>query len=305
MKKSLLIIFIMLPFFFSNCSDNEEPQTTILETQFDQLIREYNINKNGLVVESVVSGIDTTQLVFSGRIGGKLWIGCYKKEDKRQILDWTEATKLDTVINFHKGYDEYEKFDVGEFRIAYPYKKNDHYSFILIGRNGDVGKAFSDLYFIDSNSLVKKSRTINTQQYYYQQILPWHDGIIAKLGSENFACYTMSGDSLFTLKNGALGVKDTYTAINYEECIDFALDYFSSDFYKYFFRRINLKTNETIWKNDNPPLKDLPSNVRLDKINIQKNVNIWVYEVNYTQFDGTKQVVKISLNIDNGDFEIL
>ncbi|MDR3366959.1 MAG: hypothetical protein LBO71_08345 [Prevotellaceae bacterium] len=307
MEKILFAIFIIWPFIFSSCVENEDPHPTeiitIPETQFGQLIKEYNINKDGLVVESVVNGIDTALLVFNGRIGAKLWVGYYKKEDKSQILDWTETTKLDTIVNFYKGYGEYDNLKVEKFALGFPYKFKNSFCFLLFGRESEMisYKASSDLYFINSNSLIKKLKTISTQRYHYQQIIPWYDGIVAKLGNENFVCYTMSGDSLFTFKNG-IGIK-AYSAINYEECIDFGLN--SSDFHKYFFRRINLQSNETIWTNDNQPLKDLPNNARLDKINIQKNDNIWVYEVNYTQFDGTKQVVKISLNINNGVFETL
>jgi hypothetical protein len=114
----------------------------------------------------------------------------------------------------------------------------------------------------------------------------------------------MQGDSLYTINSG-WGVKSSYIAINYEECIDFYVGIYESfNSLTFHCKRVNLKTEEIIWEHKPETLKDLPKNTKVDSYTIEKTNNIWVYVVNYTLFDGTKGNVHISLNIDSGKSEL-
>lgn len=308
--KRIFFLLLVVPIIFSSCSKDKEEEPVALDSyegsEIKKIIDEYSIRKQGLKIESFVLGTDTT-IFFNGRINGKLWVGGFETKSKEQILDWIENEKLDTVISYHKGYGVYDNLMIKKFVLAFPYKYNNSFCFLLRGHDQDGGmyKSSCDLYFLQNN-VMKKLRTIYSAHSgldHFVGITPWHHGIVVKKTSEKHVCFNMQGDSLFTINSG-FGIKPSYSPINYEECIDFSTATATTDLRMSFFRRLNLKTNETIWKNEIFPLNNLPKNTRFDNYTITKANNEWTYNVNYTLFDGTKSSVRILLNIENGKFEL-
>jgi len=308
MKK--VISFALMAMILNGCSKYEEPLNVIsnVNDPIQILTKEYNINKQGLTVESAISGIDTSTIYFNGRINGKLWVGAYEKASKKQLLDFTENVKLDTVVNYSLGNGQYDSFGVQKFALFYPYEYNNSFCFLLLGYGGQERKGTSDdLYFIQGNT-VKKYRTISPYQNCYNQIIPWYQGIAVEMSDIIYSgdiCYNMQGDSLFTTKYDYHIRLGSYSPISYEECIDF---FHSSYLNGYFFQRINLKTGETIWeirnKDGSGPFNYLPEKTRLDNYTITKSNNEWTYTVNYTLYNGQKGIAMIVLDIKSGQFEI-
>lgn len=311
--KKIKLLALAITLCLLGCSNNpDEPlleNSENSETFSEKLIKEYNINKQGLNIESVTNGIDTSHIFLNGRINGHLWIGEYEKKSKKQILDWIENSELDTIVNYYKGYGEYGTFNVKKFALDYPYENNNAFCFLLWGRDNVSGmnkNVSSDLYFIQNSSTIKKYRTIYSSQNslkYYQKITPWHQGVVVEKAYEEHVCFNMQGDSLFTI-NSVFGIKDSYSPINYEECIDFSTSTTTKDLRKSFFQRIDLKNNQSIWINPMLPLSDIPNNVRFENYTIEKLANEWTYIVNYTLYDGSKKTTLIKLNIGNGNFVV-
>jgi hypothetical protein len=304
MKKLLLIL--MFTQFLVGCSKDEsptnEPSVILSDNILDKLKQEYNITKDGLFLESFSYGKDTTQLFINGRLNEKLWIGCYNKRTKNKILEWTESEKLDTIFNLHIGYGEYSDFNIGRFFIRYPYYNNGQLYFLLWGYNDKTininGRIISsDLYFIKNNSFIKKRSSFSfpIDDAFYQNIIPWKNSIFSKYQNK-YICFSTDGDSLYSADK----IVANYEPISIEECIEFNANNNTSDERMYYFRRLNLKTNEAIWKNEDKPLANIPANDRLDSTVIQKNSNIWDYSFFYTRIEGTRYAIQLELNIESG-----
>lgn len=305
--KKLLLILIFTHLFFG-CSKDEFPVLDILSDEYvlDKLKQEYNINRDGLSLESFSYGKDSTHLFINGRINEKLWIGCYNRKNKNNILEWTDNVKLDTVFNLHKGYGEYSDFNIERFFITYPYYNNGQLYFLLWGYNDKTrninGRIISsDLYFLKNNSFIKKRRsfTYPIDDAFYQNIFPWKNSIFSKYQNK-YICFSADGDSLYSTN----GVYANYEPINIEECIAVNKSYGAENvasLERIDFRRLNLKNNETIWKNEHKPLADISTKDRLDSIVIQKKSNIWDYSFFYTKIEGTKYAIKLELNIESGE----
>ncbi|GHT10765.1 hypothetical protein AGMMS4956_02750 [Bacteroidia bacterium] len=310
MKK--IIFGLVVAILFVGCSESNEKPVDLTPNEYqdplsnlDALKKEYNINKQGLVIEFATKGVDTTQIFFNGKIDGKLWIGCYDKTTKNNLLDWTETTKLDTIVDIYKGYGEHTIFQIGEYVVKYPYKRDNSFCFLFRLR-GQTNYVITDLYFIDNNGLIKKDRLIpdNFGFGLYESISPWFEGVIVKkvdMAVSNYICYTMRGDSLFSFPHTTY-TPDNCTPINYEECIYFDIFYSTNNAH---IKRINVKTENIIWDSGVFQIERFPTNARIDSKNIVKQNDIWIYEINYTQFDGKKDTVKVSVNINSGNFEII
>lgn len=302
---------------FLACSHEETPAVDD-GYSLSQIKSEYNINKEGLMIERVVDGWnginrtdsiitvpDTDALLFvSGRIDGKLWIGCYDKKTKKQYLDWTNPEKLDTVITHNWGYGEYETAIINNYDLNYPCKNKNKYCFIL-DRWGDSSSIrISFLYFISDNKLTKKCPID-----YGCKITPWFESVIIQYGSftNKRVCYNMMGDSLFIVKDifpMAIGYNlDRQIPINVEEMIFFDWQGENYPNNPCHIERVNIRTGKTIWEAKNSSL-NFPDKARLSDYKIKKSGNICEYAGNYILYDGTKGTFRILLNIDTGQIEL-
>lgn len=311
---TLIAVFILA---FSSCSkDGNEPElnyaiNTFESAAIEAIIKEYSIKKEGLDIESFICNLDSTILYVNGRVKGSLWVGGYEILTKRQILDFTENSKLDISINLNLGYGEYYKFDIEKYVIwpRPPYSLNGSTCFILVGRSsrGDRGEMVNgscDLYFLHGNTLKNKYRSIYSPVRgavnNYEEIIPWFESVMIKMGSiylENeYQCFDLQGNYLFTANNYFHGNGEQ--PISLQECIKF---YQMTESNSFIAERLNVKTGTTIWEKTIQPFTE---KVRMGKYTIAKSNNIWDYFIPYTNFDGTKGNIQISLNIENGNFEI-
>lgn len=311
--KKLLLILIFTQFLFG-CSKDELPENepSILEHEniLDKLRKEYNITKEGLFLESASNGIDTMQLFINGRFNESLWIGCYDKTTKKQIFEWIEKDKLDTIFHLNIGYGEYSDLKVKVFQIKYPYYSDGQLHFVLWGYNPDIptnlsisGRIISsDLYFIKNNKLLKKQRSFTYPiESFYQDIKPWFNSIFSKYQDNTNICFSASGDSLFSFNN-VWSTIERSEPISIEECIELNASFYTSNVRDFHFKRHNLKTKETLWENENKPLNNIPNDDRLDSTIIGKNNNIWTYSFFLTSFsDGAKYIKQIDLDIETGE----
>ena len=304
--KKLVIILLSMSFIFTGCSKKDDPEptssslSTSINNPYSSLAKEYGIDKD---VDYMSAGIDTNLILFNGRINSKLWIECFEKESKKQILDWTETTKLDTTLSLYEGYGEYKDFKIKKFYCTYFYKFNDSYSFILGGQEDALSPlVYTDLYFIEANKLIKKYRTTPNPYddvYWWGPIYPWVEGVIATLGNKQ-AFYNMSGDSLFAI-NSSITINNKCAALSSEEAIKYNLDLSKKTIY---FSKLNIKTNVCSWVTDTLTLEESQETIKVSSIDVAKAINNWTYTINYTRYSGEKKSVQIDLNVNTGEIEL-
>lgn len=295
----LLTCVALLP----GCSKDSTDDYTILETEesaaIKAIIKEYSIQKEGLIIESFINNLDSTTLYVNGRIKECLWVGGYDIATKKQIIDFAENSKLDTSISHDLGYGEYSKFDIDKYMILpNPYSLNSSTCFILSGkeRGGSGTNMSSDLYFLQGNTLKKKHRSVFSPSTtrHYQKITPWFESVMIYVNPGEFQCFSFQGDNLFNANNYYI---ESSEPISLEECIYFVVNEPKS----FIAERINVKTGISIWKKHIQPFVE---KVKIENYKIVKSNSIWTYSISYTNFSGTKGNIQISLNIEDGNFEI-
>lgn len=291
----------------SGCSKDTANDYPDLETtesaDIKAIIKEYSIKKEGLTIESFTSNLDSTALYVNGRIKECLWVGGYDIATKKQILDFTENSKLDMSISYNIGYGEYLKFDIEKYTIVpHPYSFNGFTCFILLGaeRGGSGENQSRDLYFLQDNLLKNKYRNVyypSTQKFFIK-IIPWFESVMIKLNYDEYQCFNMQGNELFSIKRYNANEVENCEPINIEEGI---YSTYWDEPNSLVVKRLNIKTGITIWDKTINPFTE---KVKVGNYKITKSNDIWVYSMPYTNFDGIKGNIQISLNIENGDFEI-
>ncbi|MCI1780182.1 MAG: hypothetical protein LKI53_09545 [Bacteroidales bacterium] len=304
MKKKFLLIFVLITVCACSSSKDEEPQaSTTNDGQIAKIAKEYGIAEDTIpYIESVISGIDTNQIYFNGRINKRLWISGFEKLSKERIFNWTEKAQLDTHLTVNMGFGEYKEFSFSNLLLRCLYKQNNNYTFILRSNNSvNDNFAFTYLYFINNNILIKKY-----QRFYYDnfgetfnEIIPWSKGIMITRGStlqleSDYFFYDMQGDSLYQAKM----IPDSdYEAVNNDEFIKKDIDQSEKSIN---FQRGNLKTGEILWNSSSTIIDASNEAIRIDNIDISKKDDIWTYTINYTMYSGTKKKVCLYVDISDG-----
>ena len=292
----------------TSCSKPEDVNST-----YSELMKEYNINKKGLIIDYSDHNADQTYIVFNGRIDNRLWVGYYDMETKAPLLDWTDDNVLETTITVDVGYGETETHSINNLKVFYICYNEGTFSFRLsysVGNRNSVG--LKNLYFIRNEKLIE---SYNLEEYDVvdgegHALSTWFRGFIA-----GEWCFDTYGKKLFEFgrdeHHHLLSVRNA-EPISHEEAIvvNFIEGYSSPDNTPILnvnarFSRLNLK-NGYKWTSEAPFGDIIPfdARARLDDVVINKSADntVWEYLVSYTLFDGTKEIANIALNIDTGSF---
>ncbi len=310
----LLRLVMLIIIISCNKNDNAElPEPIVSKTDFDLLLEEYDLYNSNIKFDSYSKGLDTALIFFNGRDNGKIHISCFNRINKNKIFSWTNSIVQDTVLLIDEGYGDISTHEIKRIGLITPYKFDNKYAFILWGfslnNQGPTSYriVFSDLYFLNNSIVVKKeSFALPTQSFFYYRILPWYkDNIIVSMQSDydrgfKYFCYSLSGDVNFEFNMNQNFYPDkNFCIINNFEFIEF------SEGVHGFFRRKNIVLHEELWKSE-APLQDLPSNIRIDNIEITKfNDDYLIFEFKYTLINGDSSSRKIKLNINSGSFELI
>ncbi|MCL1942312.1 MAG: hypothetical protein FWF54_02000 [Candidatus Azobacteroides sp.] len=301
--KNKLLFYLLVGILFWGCGDDNEDTNNFitLADNIEIVALDYNIKKNGLTLESYTNCQDTTEICFCGRVDNKLWVGCYDKKTKNQILEWQDTKNLETSVALNIGYGEIKNFEIKNFLITgRPYLINkEELIFIIWGCDSDeTGQQHivsSNLYFIKNNKLLANYNSYtNYDSDFFYRITPWYEGVMANYNNEPiYTCYGSNGQSLYDVKSS---IYVSFYPVNYYE-------YININPYNPPIARKNLQTGETIWENTSVSMA-LPNLSRIDDTTLVKNTTEWIYTVKYTTIEGSKLVKTAKIDINTGEIEI-
>lgn len=297
--KNVIIFFVLLSIIIgcNKSDDDPDPISVITDGELTKKAKEYGINKNGLIIDSYISGVDTNQIYFNGRINQRLWIGGYDKTTKIKLIDWTQDSKLDTVFHLHSGYGVYKDFKVNDFHLLCCLKNSNLFCFSFMGDDTNSPQSvFNDLYFVSDNILLNKKREYSyPNSFYTNNLISWDSGVIAQYSGMVNICFSSKGDSLFKV-SPAVSLTDI-NFINKKEGIKHIIT--SSKTID--FSRQNIETGNIYWSQTSSIFESSSESIKVDKISLDKKDNIWTYTIDYTLFSGTKKSVNMSVNIETGN----
>ena len=303
MRKLTFILFLSA-FLFNACTDDDkiEPDPVFSDGYGvpSQLQTEFGLKNSGIKPESYILGTDTTLIYFSGRRNNKIWIGCYERNSKENLFSWAANEQPDTVVTVDDGYGESSTYMVEHFILTSAYKYNSAYVFNILGKGNIAGEQAgnwsknitNEVYFIADRTENKLRSEISQKTISQPEIIPWYKNSVL-IASVSSSCYTVAGEKLFDAgKPEGEGIYNE----NYKEYISFT----GNGVYSVF-KRIDISTQKEIWASERP-LGDLRANTRIDEISVSERSDGLRYTFNYTTYDGEKEVRKIKLDPDTGEF---
>ncbi len=68
----------------------------------------------------------------------------------------------------------------------------------------------------------------------------------------------------------------------------------------YFIIRYNYQTGKDVWKTSIPSLKGVEENARINSIILEQSNSIWKYQIDITNYDGSKKQVIFTVDVETG-----
>ena len=252
-------------------------------------------NRDGFDMQSIIPcGYNEDTVFLAGIKNERMWIGMFDEHTKEQLKEWNGTETIERTIKIDLGYGETEFFDVTTFKIS-PYKTQWGFvsTFSYLHRRA-VSWASSDsipdkgCLFLNGDNMI----FLNNLRI---AIPCWFQGSVVvsykKSDNEDY-CAILSpiGDLIMELGEGPQG-----EPISYTEGIFIARE---SD---YFIIRHNYQTGKDVWKTSIPSLKDVEDNARINSTILEQSNPIWKYQIDITNYDGSKKQVIFTVDVETGE----
>lgn len=211
---------------------------------------------------------------------GKVWFGLYGS--KNNVLgEWSSQDKFERTIEIYNGYGEYSTY---------------YMEYLLDLHDGDLGRkkcletdwgyafdVWNGLFILNENYVyfVSSKDGMNVSNWFNGSILAGTKVISSK------------GELIVTLKN-----TNPYggEAVSYTD----ALSMFGSH-ESLTFVRCDLKEGKEIWRTMVEKLENIQSNAKVLWTITKKDGLIWYYHFEVVNYDGSKELFDLSLNVETGE----
>jgi hypothetical protein len=304
MKKNICFLFVaMFSFGLLGCGTEDEqiPGLNGSEeerSEFELLLKEYNLLDTDVNFENFTLGIDTNLIYFNGRKKDQLFIECFNRTDKSNILSWNKQAVIDTMVTLDEGYGETSTYNFEHFKIRQAYTYKNSHVFILQGGNSDdlFSTLSLDLFFASNQDYVKIKkirRAVFIQNSF--NITPWIEGTVlynttAVEGETVCICYSVDGEEIYKAEDFIRIDEVYFIPINLYEYISFI----NNSFF-----RNDLTIKNRIWSSESV----LPDNSRVDDVKItQEDSYHVIFDFKYTLYSGDKKSKKFKVEIESGTF---
>ena len=232
----------------------------------------------------------------------KMWIGMFDNHTKEQLKEWNGTETIERTIKIDKGYGEYEILDVSYFTCDL---KSTEWGFVAIPKYAHrvLSGAISDSgkFEIGKDILLLNGNEIIVYPLNYPAIANpyWFQGSIFVLNMIENCTYSIilspDGKKIAEWKGNFVNGDFNPVPISYTEGIFIARE---SD---YFIIRHNYQTGKDVWKTSIPSLKGVEDNARINSTILEQSNPIWKYQIDITNYDGSKKQVIFTVDVETGE----
>lgn len=230
----------------------------------------------------------------------KMWIGMFDNHTKEQLKEWNGTKTVERTIKIDKGYGETELFNVTAFDFRSDiYKTNwgftaalsyHHRENTLLTSSDIVSK---DIFLLNGNEIIVYPLNYPAIANPY-----WFQGSIFVLNMIENCTYSIilspDGKKIAEWKGNFVNGDFNPVPISYTEGIFIDRE---SD---YFIIRYNYQTGKDVWKTSIPSLKGVEENARINSIILEQSNSIWKYQIDITNYDGSKKQVIFTVDVETG-----
>lgn len=231
----------------------------------------------------------------------KMWIGMFDNHTKEQLKEWNGTKTVERTIKIDKGYGETELFNVTAFDFRSDIYKTNwgftaalsylHRENTLLTSSDIVSK---DIFLLNGNEIIVYSLNYPAIANPY-----WFQGSIFVLNMIENCTYSIilspDGKKIAEWKGNFVNGDFNPVPISYTEGIFIDRE---SD---YFIIRYNYQTGKDVWKTSIPSLKGVEDNARINSTILEQSNPIWKYQIDITNYDGSKKQVIFTVDVETGE----
>ena len=230
----------------------------------------------------------------------KMWIGMFDNHTKEQLKEWNGTKTVERTIKIDKGYGETELFNVTAFDFRSDIYKTNwgftaalsylHRENTLLTSSDIVSK---DIFLLNGNEIIVYPLNYPAIANPY-----WFQGSIFVLNMIENCTYSIilspDGKKIAEWKGNFVNGDFNPVPISYTEGIfDRESDYFII--------RYNYQTGKDVWKTSIPSLKGVEDNARINSTILEQSNPIWKYQIDITNYDGSKKQVIFTVDVETGE----
>ena len=231
----------------------------------------------------------------------KMWIGMFDNHTKEQLKEWNGTKTVERTIKIDKGYGETELFNVTAFDFRSDIYKTNwgftaalsylHRENTLLTSSDIVSK---DIFLLNGNEIIVYPLNYPAIANPY-----WFQGSIFVLNMIENCTYSIilspDGKKIAEWKGNFANGDFNPVPISYTEGIFIDRE---SD---YFIIRYNYQTGKDVWKTSIPSLKGVEDNARINSTILEQSNPIWKYQIDITNYDGSKKQVIFTVDVEPGE----
>lgn len=231
----------------------------------------------------------------------KMWIGMFDNHTKEQLKEWNGTKTVERTIKIDKGYGETELFNVTAFDFRSDIYKTNwgftaalsylHRENTLLTSSDIVSK---DIFLLNGNEIIVYPLNYPAIANPY-----WFQGNIFVLNMIENCTYSIilspDGKKIAEWKGNFVNGDFNPVPISYTEGIFIDRE---SD---YFIIRYNYQTGKDVWKTSIPSLKGVEDNARINSTILEQSNPIWKYQIDITNYDGSKKQVIFTVDVETGE----
>ena len=231
----------------------------------------------------------------------KMWIGMFDNHTKEQLKEWNGTKTVERTIKIDKGYGETELFNVTAFDFRSDIYKTNwgftaalsylHRENTLLTSSDIVSK---DIFLLNGNEIIVYPLNYPAIANPY-----WFQGSIFVLNMIENCTYSIilspDGKKIAEWKGNFVNGDFNPVPISYTEGIFIDRE---SD---YFIIRYNYQTGKDVWKTSIPSLKGVEDNARINSTILEQSNTIWKYQIDITNYDGSKKQVIFTVDVETGE----
>ena len=231
----------------------------------------------------------------------KMWIGMFDNHTKEQLKEWNGTKTVERTIKIDKGYGETELFNVTAFDFRSDIYKTNwgftaalsylHRENTLLTSSDIVSK---DIFLLNGNEIIVYPLNYPAIANPY-----WFQGSIFVLNMIENCTYSIilspDGKKIAEWTGNFANGDFNPVPISYTEGIFIDRE---SD---YFIIRYNYQTGKDVWKTSIPSLKGVEDNARINSTILEQSNPIWKYQIDITNYDGSKKQVIFTVDVETGE----
>ena len=231
----------------------------------------------------------------------KMGFGMFDNHTKEQLKEWNGTKTVERTIKIDKGYGETELFNVTAFDFRSDIYKTNwgftaalsylHRENTLLTSSDIVSK---DIFLLNGNEIIVYPLNYPAIANPY-----WFQGSIFVLNMIENCTYSIilspDGKKIAEWKGNFVNGDFNPVPISYTEGIFIDRE---SD---YFIIRYNYQTGKDVWKTSIPSLKGVEDNARINSTILEQSNPIWKYQIDITNYDGSKKQVIFTVDVETGE----